>query len=168
MSMSPRDLYQFAVDSYKDADAALGYEPKRVFLPKKYTLTFGVVGTGLIAGGALTLPLVFQANGDFVLARYSFSAALVPATLLTETTQPVPQWRVLITDSGTDEQYSNAPVNLSDFANWTGGGSYFRDEVYPRMITGSSQLSIQMTSYETVTAYTVDFVLHGILVKTFS
>jgi len=172
--MTPEFIAQFIADSYADADAGyiqqMGRSPRRVILPKRYTLTFaGAANTGLAAGGAQTLPLQIQANGDFILVRTSFLAATSPtaAAAVTNALVPVPQWRVQITDSGTDEQYANAPVDLSNFAANAGGLNWTRDECYPRIITGSSSLNIQMVSYETAAAYSVDFVLTGVLVKTY-
>lgn len=167
--ISPSELHAFIENSYADADANLAVPPKRVIVPKKYTVTFGTLPTtGLAAGATASQTLQIGANGDFFLTRMSFSGNLAALTALTNNTAIIPQWRIQITDSGSDEQFFNGPVDLSSAANNAYGFPCdFRDEPYPRIIAGRSTLNIQVTSYETAAAYFVDFVFHGVLVKTF-
>jgi len=162
--ISPSELWAFIQHSYAEADSQLpGGPPSRVVLPKRYTVTFNAVA----AGGTQSQVLQIGANGDFFMARMSFYATPNPVVAETFSTAIIPAWRIQITDSGSDEQFASGPVDLSNFANWTPGSNDQRDEPYPRIITGRSTLNLQVFSYETVATYNVDFVLTGVLVKTF-
>jgi hypothetical protein len=162
-----RDILDFITATYQSADSRLavagGPNVLRAIMPKRYTVTFSAVA----AGAQQTQPLQIGANGDFFLVRMSFIASANPAVAQTVSTGIIPQWRLQITDSGSDELFANAPVDLSNFANHSFSGPDHRDEPYPRVITGRSALSLQVTSYESVTTYNVDFVMTGVLVKSY-
>jgi hypothetical protein len=158
----PSEIWAFIQQSYAAADAGLPNPPRRVVLPKRYTATFATVAPG----GSQTQPIQISANGDFVLCRMAFIATNAGAAQ-TASTAIVPQWRIQITDSGTDEQYGNQPIDLNVMATNAVLSGEKTDEVYPRLISGSSTLNLAVTSYEAANTYSVDFVLIGVLVKTF-
>jgi hypothetical protein len=159
----PSEIQAFIATAYAAADAGLQYVPQRVILPKRYTTTF----LALAPGASFSQPLQIQANGDFVLLRIGFLANVGNGTL-TENNVPVPQIRMQITDSGTDEQYCNLPVDINCFANNEGLAKEKVDEVFPRLVSGASTLNLTLSNYETGGAtYNVDVVLTGVLVKTF-
>jgi hypothetical protein len=161
------DLLDVIRATYAAADAALQSAgapvPQRLIVTKRYGLTFAAVA----AGQSQTQQLQIGANGDFFLQRFSFIGNANPVIAQTLSASIIPQWRIQITDSGSDELFANVPIDLSNFANHIATGSDHRDEPYPRVITGRSNLSLQVTSYETVTTWNVDFVLTGVLVKSY-
>ena len=161
--ISPSELWAFIQQSYANADANLQAPPQRVVVPKRYTVTF----SALTAGSTQSTPLQIGANGDFFLTRISFYAQPAAGTAVTYSTFIVPAARLQITDSGSDEQFANGPVDISNFANLGPGSNDFRDEPYPRIVTGRSTLNFQITSYEASASYNIDVVLTGVLVKTF-
>ena len=161
--IAPSELSAFIAQMYQDADAGLQHRPKRVIVTKRYLATFAL----LAPAATQTAQIQIAANGDFVLTRISAQATNAGAAQ-TQSTGVVPQWRVQLTDSGSDEQFFNLPTDLASIANLPISGPDFRDEPYPRVITGRSTLTVQMTSYEAANTYSVDFVLHGVLVKTYN
>jgi len=74
--------------------------------------------------------------------------------------------RVLITDSGTNEQFTNAAVDLENYATNNGDA---RMLAYPRIIAGRSSLTVALTMYapaaETIA---LDLFFDGLLVRAFN
>jgi hypothetical protein len=136
---------------------------KKWIVPYSYTVTF----TALAAAGNAIQTLTMQANADFVHTRIGFKAN-VAAAAQTSSTIVVPQVRLLITDTGTNEQYSNAQVDLSTLATAGIGMPTITELPYPRFVAGRSSLLLNMTSYEAANTLNVDVVLTGVLVRAYN
>lgn len=143
--------------------AARFYPPgtRLLLIPYGYPVTFSAVA----AAGTQTQTLAITANADFIHTATAFRATIAGA-VVTVSTIGAPQWRLLITDSGTNEQFTSAQMDLSNFASK--GNAFSEDHPYPRIISGRSTLTLQVTSYEAAQAYSVDLALLGVLVRVLS
>jgi hypothetical protein len=160
MAITPDVLQAFIDATYRNA--GLPPETEKVILPKRYSVTFPTIAVG----ATVTQQIQIAANGDFFLTSIRFRASLAGAAQ-TVSTVPVPNVRCIITDSGSDEQWFNQAVDLSQIAN-TSGASAFIDEPFPRVISGRSTITVQLTSFEAANTPVIDFTLVGVLVKLFS
>jgi hypothetical protein len=127
-------------------------------VPYGYTTTFSALAQNATATNSLNI----TANADFILLELLHRAQIGAAQ--TVSTKTAPYVRVLITDSGTNEQFTNAAVDLENYSQ-NGVGS--RSLPFPRFIQGRTALSIQATNYApTAETYTtVDVFLSGVLVR---
>lgn len=131
-----------------------------IIIPYSYNLSF----VGLAAGATSTQQLNITANADFIHTRTSARTHRAGAAQ-TVSTIPMGLARVLITDSGTNEQFTAAPVDLFNYA--TGIAPYtLADHVYPRVVTGRSSLTVTLTSYDAAQLESYEIALHGVLVRT--
>lgn len=150
---SPQDIEGFVSRFYPEKSLLL--------VPYGYTASF----TGLTAALSSTQQLNITGNADFMLLGLRHRAS-VAATNQTINTKTAPFARCLITDSGTNEQFTNAAVDLE---NYSSNGVGERRLSYPRMIAGRSSLNISVTMYapaaETVA---LDIFFDGILVRAFN
>jgi len=130
-------------------------------VPYGYNLTF----LALAQNGVATQTLNITANADFMLLalrhRANISAAQQTAT------KTAPFVRCLITDSGSNEQFTNAAVDLENYSS--NGQGVSRDLRYPRIISGRSTLTVQMTNFApTAETYAVlDLFLEGVLIRAY-
>lgn len=133
-----------------------------IIVPYAYNVTF----TALSLTVPQTQQLNITANADFVHLQTSVRASLAGATQ-TVASVPLPLARLLITDSGTNEQFTAAAVDIANFA--TKIPPYTAEShVYPRVVTGRSSLALTMTSYEAAQTPVIDVALIGVLVRRFS
>ena len=133
-----------------------------VIVPYGYTVTF----SGLVSPNATaTQTLSITANADFVLTQ--IKARTSDTSAQTVSNKNAPYYRVLITDSGSNEQFTNSAVDLENAA--TNGNTQQGVLPYPRFIGGRTALTITLTSYTTVVAtQNIDLFLEGVLVRTYS
>lgn len=145
------DIQAFAAQIYKTG-RELQIEPYG------YTTTFAA----LAQNATQTNSLQIAANADFILTGLRHRAQIGAAQ--TVSTKTAPFVRVLITDSGSNKQFTNAAVDLENWSSNVNGGE--RDLPFPRFIQGRSSLSIQATNYApTAETYTtIDLFLSGVLV----
>lgn len=133
---------------------------KLLITPFGYNTTFLAVNQGLTVTNTINI----AANADFLLLGLRHRAGVGAGVGITISTKPAVFVRISITDSGTNEQYTNGAVDL---ANYSSDGYYDNNLPYPRLISGRSALILQATSYapaaETVT--TLDVFLEGVLVR---
>lgn len=163
--ISPTELVAFVAATYADADAALaqqGVRPRRVFLPKRYALIFSSLANGTTQTGQIQI----SANGDFFMTRITFAANNTNAAQ-TASTLIVPELRLQIQDSGTDELFANQATDISSMASLSAFPNKDEDEPYPRIISGRSTLTLTLTNAEAANTYNVEVVLAGVLVKTY-
>lgn len=137
---------------------------RKVVVPYAYPLTF----TNLTAGQTQTGNINITANADFIHTRTSFHATNVPVVALTASTIVIPAVRMLLNDSGTNENFSQAAVDLGAFASGSIASGYVEDHPYPRVISGRSNVSVQAISYESAAAYNIDLLLIGVLVRAYN
>ena len=98
--------------------------------------------------------------------RTGFRTNIAGATQ-TIATIPYALARILIVDSGTNEQFTAQPVDLFNYCTVTGPNVH-ADHIYPRVISGRSSLTITLTPYEAAVTPVIDLALIGVLVRTFS
>lgn len=147
---SLKDIHAFAEAIYDNKWFVL-------ITPYVYPVTF----TGLAQGASATTNLPVQANADFVLTHYSYRANIGAAQ--SQTNQTAPFVRVLITDTGSSEQFFNSPVDLDALC---ANGQRTNGLLWPRVVRGRTSLSIQATSYApTAETYSFDLNLHGFQVR---
>jgi hypothetical protein len=132
-----------------------------IIVPYGYTLTF----SNITAGASLTQVLSITANADFILTQ--IKARTSDATAQTVSNKNAPYFRVLIVDSGSNEQYTNSPADIECYA--TNGNTAQGLLPYPRFISGRTSLSVTLSSYTAiVSTQSTDLYLEGVLCRTFS
>jgi len=128
--------------------------------PYGYSLTF----LSLAAAGSATQVINIAANADFILTGLHHRANVAAANQ-NVSTKIAPLARILITDSGSNEQFTNAAVDLE---NYSTNGNIINKLDYPRIISGRSTLTIQLTSYEASATLNIDVFFEGVLVRAFT
>lgn len=131
-----------------------------LLVPYAYTTTF----TGLTAGSQLTNIINITANADFIALGFHHRANIAYATQ-NVSTKTAPIARILVTDSGSNEQFTNAAVDLE---NYSTNGNIVNLLPYPRIISGRSSLTVAVTSYEASVTLNIDIMLEGVLVRAYS
>lgn len=128
--------------------------------PYAYNLTF----SSLAAGASATQTLNIAANADFIMLGMHHRAN-VAAAGQNVSTKTAPLARVLITDSGSNEQFMNSAVDLE---NYSTNGNIINKLDYPRIISGRSTLTVQLSSYEASQTLNIDLAFEGVLVRAYS
>ena len=128
-------------------------------VPYGYTVSV----TGLAQGQQQTTSLQITSNADFFLLGLNHRANVGAAQNVQ--TKTAPFVRMLITDSGSNEQFTNTAVDLE---NYSTNGNTCQSLPYPRILSGRSALTIQFTSYApTAETYALDVFLEGVLVRVY-
>lgn len=123
--------------------------------PWAYTLTFAA----LAPAGVATQQLNIQANSDFILVEIGIRANTGAAQ--TVATAVLPFLRMLLTDSGTNEQLMASPVDVCVYCTIAANGTE-NTLPYPRLLTGRSSLTVQMSNYAPVAeTYSFDVLFTG-------
>lgn len=150
MKYAPQDLEQFIQRFYGAA--------KMLITPFGYPVTF----LALAQNGVATAIVNIAANADFLFLSVRHRAQIGAAQAVATITAPFV--RLLITDSGTNEQYTNG---ATDLVNYSTEGGYDHQLPYPRIISGRSALTLQATNYApTAETYTtLDVFLEGCLLR---
>jgi len=131
--------------------------------PYAYNLTFT---TSQLAVGATNSQVInIAANADFVATEVAFHSFASASTTQTNGTEDVPFLRILITDSGSNEQFTNSAIDINNYGSRQ---NYMRPLSYPRIVSGRSTLTVQLTNYSTTVAYGVDLSVNGVLVRAYS
>ena len=133
-----------------------------IIVPYGYSLTF----TSLAQNATATQQLSITANADFILTGIMYRASIGSAETVSNKTAAFV--RMLVTDSGTNEQFTNAPVDIENYA--TNGASQVGGFPYPRFISGRTALTVTATNFSGAVAQTYSFDLYfeGVLVRTYS
>ena len=108
------------------------------------------------------------ANADFILTGFHHRAVVDTTAIQTASSKNCPYVRMLVTDSGTNEQFTNSAIDLE---NYSTNANIINLLEYPRIISGRSTLTIQVTNYATAAAGTLsvlDIVLAGVLVRAYT
>ena len=144
-----------------NAFASRFYGGKALLLvPYAYNTTF----TGLAASSSLTNVINITANADFIATGFHHRATVANASQ-NVSTKIAPIVRMLVTDSGSNEQFTNVPVDLE---NYSTNGNIVNTLPYPRIISGRSSLTINLTSYEASNTLNIDIMLEGVLVRAYT
>lgn len=138
------------------------YEGRKLLVtPDGYNVTFAA----LAFGTSQTAQINVSAVADFVLLGLAHRGVLAVAGQ-TVSTKPAPIVRILITDSGSNEQFTKQAVDLE---NWSENGTVDKMLPYPRVISGRSALTVQVTNYSPAaeTWATLDIFLQGVSVRAY-
>lgn len=132
-----------------------------VVVPYGFTATF----TSITASTSQTQTLSITANADFVLLQVKSRTS--DSTLQTISNKNAPYYRILITDSGSNEQFTNSATDTECYT--TNGNTMQGLLPYPRFIGGRTALTITVAEYRGVAAtQNIDVYLEGVLVRTYS
>lgn len=144
------DLEAFVARFYKNLDVLI--------TPFGYTASF----VTLAQGASATTTVAIAANADFVMLAIRHRAQIAAAQNVS--TKTTPFVKILVIDSGTNEQYTNGAVDLE---NYSTNGQYDHALPYPRIISGRSVLTVQVTNFApTAETYaTLDVFFEGVLVR---
>lgn len=168
--ISPSELHAFIEASYKRSDAVYfqqtGQLPDRAILTKAYPATFGTAAANIAAAGTASQQIQIGANGDFFCIRIMARLVASTGTAQNSASVPIPNWRLQITDSGSDENWFSQAADLSQVAAIGGVIGESLDLPYPRFVAGRSTLTLAITGYEAAVTYFGDITLIGVLVKT--
>jgi hypothetical protein len=151
-SFSIGDIESFASKFYQGRPLLL--------TPYAYVLTFA----SLTAGSSQTQTLNITANADFILLQLHHHANVANAAQ-TVNNKTAPLATILITDSGTNEQFTNAAVDLESYST---NGNIINNLEYPRIVSGRSTLTVQLTSYEASQTNNIYVTFGGVLVRAFT
>jgi hypothetical protein len=144
-----------------EAFASKFYAGRALLLtPYGYNLTF----SSLAAGASATQTLNIAANADFI-ALVIHHRANVAAAAQNVSTKSAPLVRMLVTDSGSNEQFTNSAVDLE---NYSTNGNIINTLPYPRIISGRSTLTVTLSSFEASQTLNVDVFFEGVLVRAYS
>lgn len=131
-------------------------------IPYGYNVTF----TALTAATVQSQNINIAANADFIALGMRSRAGVGVGVGINVGTIPVPFARLLITDTGSNEQFTNTAVDLHNYAP---SAPYPLPLPYPRIVSGRSVLQCTITMYapaaETVT--TLDLFVYGVLVRAY-
>lgn len=131
---------------------------KLLITPYAYTVTFLALAQGSQASQVISI----AANADFILLGIHHRAQIGAAQ--TVATKTAPYVRLLLTDSGSNEQFTNSAVDLEAYSTNT---NFLNPLDYPRVIAGRSTITAQVTNFApTAETYTtLDVVLSGVQVR---
>lgn len=143
------------------AYAAQWYQGRSLLLvPYGYNLTF----SALASGGTASQTINIAANADFIITGLHHRAN-VAAAGQNASTKVAPLARILITDSGSNEQFMNSAVDLE---NYSSNDQFMINLDYPRIVSGRSTLTVQLTNYDAAQTYNIDLFFRGVLVRAYS
>lgn len=143
------------------AYAAQWYQGRSLLLvPYGYNLTF----SALASGGTASQTINIAANADFIITGIHHRAN-VAAAGQNASTKVAPLARILITDSGSNEQFMNSAVDLE---NYSSNDQFMINLDYPRIVSGRSTLTVQLTNYDAAQTYNIDLFFRGVLVRAYS
>ncbi len=145
-----------------EAFVARFYQGKRVLItPYGYPISFSSVAQNATS----TQTINIAANADFILIGLRHRAWLAAAGL-TVSSKPAATARLLLIDSGSNEQYTQTSVQLD---NYSTNDAKVLNLCYPRVITGRTTITAQLTNNapaaETIN---VEVLLDGVQVRAYS
>lgn len=158
-SPSYLDIEAFASRFYRDA---AGQPLPLLITPYGYPVLF----TAIAPGATQTKTLNIAANADFVLLKINARSVVSGETdTQTVSTQPLPQVRLFITDSGTGENFTNTEVDINNYTSI----SWLQGLPYPRILSGKSSLQIQARNFgATDTEGTLEVYFDGVQVRAYN
>ena len=152
----PLELQSFVAQFY--SNDPVGSPPKLTMVPFAFPLTFGPLNVGATLNQIVTIP----ANADFLLLAIHHRASIAAAAQ-TVSTKVSPMVRMLITDTGSSESFTNAPVDLENYSQNDGKVNAL---AFPRLIGGLTSLNVQVTSYAAAEVYNpLEIFLEGVRIR---
>ncbi len=151
-------------DSFNLADieafASRFYQGRALLItPYAYNITFA----SLTAASTQSTVVNIAANADFMALQFHHRASVAGAAQ-NVSTKTAPLVRMLVTDSGSNEQFTNAAVDLE---NYSTNGNITNMLPYPRIVSGRSTLTVQVTSYEASQTLNLDIAIEGVLIRAY-
>lgn len=142
-----------------EAFASRFYEGRKLtMVPFAYSALFAAVAPATTQSQIITI----AANADFILLAIHYRAWLTTAQ--TVSTKIAAFLRLLITDTGSSESFTNSAVDLENYGQNDAKPNALP---YPRIIGGLTSLNLQLTNYaplaETYTG--VEVFLEGVRVR---
>lgn len=151
----PSDIQDFARSIY----GARRY----ILTPYAYPIIVGQVA----ASGTATASLSITANADFIFTRLRYKGySTSTGAAVNVSTALIPNVSVLITDQGSNEQYSSAAVPISSYGSNSQG---IEDLPFPRFIAGRTALTFQVINNDSANIlYQLSLVMEGVLARQLS
>lgn len=128
--------------------------------PYAYTVTFSSLAPAATSSQVINI----AANADFIATEFH-ARANVALAAQTISNMTAPLVRILVTDSGSNEQFTQSAVDIVTYATF---GNYANELPYPRIVSGRSTLTVQLTNYSGSETYNIDIVATGVLVRAYS
>lgn len=155
MTIRPSDLLEFARDIYRGR--------RFILTPYAFPVNFGT----LAASGNGSQSLSITANADFILTRVRYKGKAAATGAAVNVSQLlVPNVSLLITDQGSNEQYSSAAVPVESYGF---NSQFVGDLPFPRWITGRTALSLQVTNNDSASpVHQFVVTLEGVLARQLS
>lgn len=152
-------------DSYSIADieafASRFYQGRALLItPYAYTISFSSLTANTSQSGIINI----AANADFMALQFHHRANVAYGAQ-TVSNKTAPLVRMLVTDSGSNEQFTSAAV---DIENYSTNGNITNNLPYPRIVSGRSTLTVQVTSYEASQTLNIDINIDGVLIRAYS
>jgi hypothetical protein len=110
----------------------------------------------IAASGSNNTVINISANADFVMMK--LTTAIYVGGVLNQN----PNAKILLSDTGSNEQFSDRQVDIGSIAQ-----NGFRELYlpYPKILSGRSALNAQVFNTQATDIYTAKIVLHGVLVR---
>lgn len=138
------------------------YEGRRVLItPYGYSATFAAVTQNTTQ----TQNINIAANADFIFigVRHRMWLAAAGQTVSTKNT---PIGRLLLIDSGSNEQFTQQPVQLD---NYSTNDAKVVELSYPRILAGRTTLTVQYTNNSPAAeSQNIEIFLNGVQVRAYS
>ena len=128
--------------------------------PYAYTVTFSALAPAATANQIINI----AANADFITTEFH-ARANVGGAAQTISNMTAPLVRMLVTDSGSNEQFTQSAVDIVTYCTF---GNYANELPYPRIVSGRSTLTVQLSNYSSTETYNIDIVATGVLVRAYS
>jgi hypothetical protein len=144
-----------------EAFASRFYNGRQLLItPYGYNLTFLALAQNTTQSQTINI----AANADFIALSFAHRAQIGAAQTISGVTAPFV--RMLVSDSGSNEQFSNVAVDLQ---NYSTGPNFANNLAYPRVVAGRSTLTVQVTNYAPVaeTYTSLDIYIEGVLVRAY-
>lgn len=128
--------------------------------PYAYSVTFSALAPAATANQIINI----AANADFIATEFH-ARANVAGAAQTISNMTAPLVRILVTDSGSNEQFTQSAVDIVTYCTF---GNYANELAYPRIVSGRSTLTVQLSNYSSTETYNIDVVATGVLVRAYS
>ena len=146
----PLELQSFVAQFYDGA--------KLTMVPFAYPATFGPLNPGATLNQIVTI----AANADFLLLAIHHHATIAAAAQ-TVSSKTAPCVRLLITDTGSSESFTNAPADLENYGQ---NDAKPNSLPFPRLIGGLTSLNVQVTSFAAAEIYNpLEIYLEGVRIR---
>lgn len=153
MSDSVRELLR-DIPAYQQAIAR-----GATVIPKPYIYRTAFTLAEFTAGVTIPKQINIQADADFILLAQTFFATTSESTAYAEATQIIPNASILLTDSGSGTQLSDAAVHVPEYF---GNGQFPYYWPRPYYFAAKSTLTVTGTNNDTSNAYGLRLAFIGV------